>query len=197
MKTRIKNEGKTTAKCTLATSILDRDGKVVQTDEASQEVGTNGEYEFMQVLKVEKPNLWSAETPYLYKVRGTVRDASGVVDVYDTPFGIREAVFDADKGFLLNGQRVKINGVCLHHDCGPAGAAVPERMWERRLEILKAVGCNGIRTSHNPYSPEFMDLCDRMGFLVMNEAFDEWRVSKTRNNGYRRCRPPRRRPRRP
>jgi beta-galactosidase len=186
VKTRVSNEGKAAARCTLATSILDRDGKVVQTDEASQEVGANGEYEFMQVLKVEKPNLWSVETPYLYNVRSTVRDQSGTVDVYDTPLGIREAVFDADKGFLLNGQRVKVNGVCLHHDAGPVGAAVPTRMWERRLQVLKAMGCNGIRTSHNPYSPEFMDLCDRMGFLVMDEAFDEWRVSKTRNNGYAR-----------
>ncbi len=186
VKTRINNEGKTTAKCTLATSILDQDGKVVQTDETSQEVGANGEYEFVQVLKLDKPNLWSVDTPYLYKVRSTVRDSSGVVDVYDTLFGVREAVFDADKGFLLNGQRVKINGVCLHHEAGPVGAAVPARMWERRLEVLKGMGCNGIRTSHNPYSPEFMDLCDKMGFLVMNEAFDEWRVSKTRNNGYAR-----------
>ncbi len=187
VKTRVKNEGKAVAKCTLATGILDADGREIQAIETTQDVGAGDEYEFMQVVKIEKPNLWTVETPYLYKVRSTVRDPSGaVVDVYDTPFGIREAVFDADKGFMLNGQRVKINGVCLHHDCGAVGAAVPERVIERRLETLKAMGCNGIRTSHNPYSPEFMDLCDRMGFLVMNEAFDEWRVSKTRNNGYAR-----------
>ncbi|MGA2770710.1 MAG: glycoside hydrolase family 2 TIM barrel-domain containing protein [Bryobacteraceae bacterium] len=186
VKTRVGNEGKAAAECTLATSILDRDGKVIQTDETSQEVGVNGEYEFMQVVKVEKPNLWSVETPYLYTVRSTVRDQSGIVDVYDTPIGIREAVFDADKGFVLNGQRVKINGVCVHHEAGPVGAAVPERVWGRRLEVLKAMGCNGIRTSHNPPAPGLLDLCDRMGFLVMDEAFDEWRVSKTRNNGYTR-----------
>src|ERR1019366_2551803 len=96
----------------------------------------------------------------------------------DTPTGIREAVFDADKGFLLNGERVKLNGVCLHHEAGSVGAAVPERVWERRLELLREMGCNAIRTSHNPYAAEFMDLCDRMGFLVMNEAFDEWKVGK-------------------
>jgi beta-galactosidase len=186
VKTRVKNEGKAAAKCTLATSILDKDGTVVQTAEANQDVGAGSEYEFMQVVKLDKPNLWSVDTPYMYKVRSTVRDASGVVDVYDTPIGVREAIFDADKGFVLNGQRVKINGVCLHHDAGAVGAAVPARIWERRLEVLKAMGCNGIRTSHNPMAPEFMDLCDRMGFLVMNEAFDEWRVSKTRNNGYTR-----------
>jgi beta-galactosidase len=154
VKTRVRNDGKATAKCTLATSLLDKDGKEVQTVEVSQDVAANGEYEFVQLMKVEKPNLWSVETPYMYQVRSTVRDQSGVVDVYDTPMGIREAIFDADKGFLLNGQRVKIKGVCLHHDAGAVGAAVPERVLERRLEILKAMGCNGIRTSHNPYSPE-------------------------------------------
>jgi beta-galactosidase len=109
-----------------------------------------------------------------------------VVDEYETPFGIREAVFDAEKGFLLNGEHVKLNGVCLHHDAGSVGAAVPERVWERRLEILKQMGCNAIRTSHNPVAPEFLDLCDRMGFCVMNEAFDEWKAGKgqVRGNGY-------------
>ena len=95
--------------------------------------------------------------------------------------GIRRAEFDADRGFLLNGKQVKLNGVCLHHDGGAVGAAVPERVWERRLEILKAMGCNSIRTSHNPYAPEFMDLCDKLGFMVMNEVFDEWKQNKTAN----------------
>ena len=88
-----------------------------------------------------------------------------------------------DRGFLLNGKQVKLNGVCLHHDGGSVGAAVPERVWERRLEILKAMGCNSIRTAHNPYAPEFLDLCDKLGFLVMNEVFDEWKQNKTAN-GY-------------
>ena len=101
-----------------------------------------------------------------------------MVDVYDTPFGIREAVFDAERGFLLNGQHIKLNGACIHHEAGSVGAAVPLRVWERRLEILKEMGCNAIRTSHNPFAAEFLDLCDRMGFLVMAEAFDEWRVPK-------------------
>ena len=109
-----------------------------------------------------------------------------VVDEYETPFGIREALFDADQGFLLNGEHVKLNGVCLHHDGGSVGAAVPERVWERRFEVLRQMGCNAIRTSHNPPAPEFLDLCDRMGFLVMNEAFDEWKFSKPQvhGNGY-------------
>ena len=178
IKTRVRNEDQGVARCTLATSILDQDGKVIRSGEASQEVAANSEYEFIEQVTVEKPNLWSVENPYLYKVRSTVRREGRVVDEYDTPLGIREAVFDTDKGFLLNGERVKLNGVCLHHDGGPVGAAVPERVWERRLELLKEMGCNSIRTSHNPPAPEFLDLCDRMGFLVMDEAFDEWRVPK-------------------
>lgn len=180
VKTRVQNEGTGVAKCVLVTTLLDRDGREIATTEAGQDVSPRGEYEFVQTLRVENPNLWSVENPYLYTVRTTLREQNRVADIYHTTMGIREIVFDADKGFLLNGRRVKINGVCLHHDAGSVGAAVPERVWERRLEILKMMGCNGIRTSHNPYAPEFLDLCDRMGFLVMDEAFDEWRVPKAK-----------------
>ena len=184
IKTRIQNESQSEAQCTLATSIIDRDGKVIQTVEARQSIAANGgEHEFVQQAQVARPNLWSPDHPYLYKARSTVWNQDRVVDQYDTVVGIRGIEFDANKGFLLNGQQVKLNGVCLHHDCGAVGAAVPERVWQRRLEILKAMGCNAIRTSHNPYSSDFMDLCDRMGFLVMNEVFDEWKQNKTAN-GY-------------
>jgi beta-galactosidase len=178
IKTRVRNEDTSAARCTLATAILDKAGMVVQSTEASQDVAANGEYEFVQQVTMARPNLWSVESPYLYQVRSTVRQQGRVVDEYDTPLGIRKIAFDADKGFLLNRERVKLNGVCLHHDGGAVGAAVPERVWERRLEALKEMGCNSIRTSHNPPAPEFLDLCDRMGFLVMDEAFDEWRVPK-------------------
>jgi beta-galactosidase len=181
VKTRIQNEGKALAKCTLATTILDQDGKAIQTAEASQSIAANGgEYDFTQQLRVDKPNLWSPDNPYLYRVRSTVTDQGKVVDVFETPIGIREAVFDVDKGFLLNGKQVKLNGVCLHHEAGSVGAAVPERMWERRLLKLKAMGCNSIRTAHNPHAPEFLDLCDKLGIMVMNEVFDEWKQNKTR-----------------
>jgi beta-galactosidase len=162
----------------LRTTLLDKDGKTVQTSEETREIGAKGSYEFTQQMRVENPTLWSVADPYLYTVRSTLLDQRRVIDEYDTPASIREALFDADKGFLLNGERVKLNGVCLHHDGGCVGAAVPERVWERRLEILREMGCNAIRTSHNPYAAEFLDLCDRMGFLVMNEAFDEWKVGK-------------------
>ena len=185
-KTRVRNENGAGAACTLASAIVDRDGNVVQTVEASQQIAAGDEYEFEQELSVAKPNLWSVNDPYLYTLRSSVRVGQQVLDVYETPFGIREALFDADKGFLLNGEHVKLNGVCLHHDAGSLGAAVPERVWERRFEVLKQMGCNAIRTSHNPPAPEFLDLCDRMGFLVMNEAYDEWKFSKpqVKGNGY-------------
>jgi beta-galactosidase len=184
--TRIANDNRNSARCALVTSIIDHDGNEVQRAETVQEVASGNEYEFLQQIKVNNPHLWSVADPYLYKIRSTVRNGSRVVDEYETPMGIREAVFDADRGFLLNGEPVKLNGVCLHHDAGCVGAAVPERVWERRLEILKEMGCNAIRTSHNPYAAEFLDLCDRMGFLVMNEAFDEWKVPKGQigPNGY-------------
>jgi beta-galactosidase len=186
IKTRVRNDGKSAARCILSTTILDQEGQAVQSAEAVQEVAAEGVYEFVQQVRVEKPNLWSLANPYLYKVRSAVREQDRVVDQYDTPIGIREAVFDADKGFLLNGEHVKLNGVCLHHEAGCLGAAVPERVWERRLGILREMGSNAIRTSHNPSAEEFLDLCDRMGFLVMNEAFDEWKVPKGQigPNGY-------------
>jgi len=184
--TKIQNEGKTTARCTLVSSVFDHDDKLLQTAEASQEIAPGSEYEFVQSMHVVKAHLWSVADPYLYRVHSTVRTQNKDVDEYDTPLGIREAVFDADKGFLLNGEQIKLKGVCLHHDGGCLGAAVPERVWERRLQILREMGCNAIRTSHNPYAAEFLDLCDRMGFLVVNEAFDEWRVPKGQigPNGY-------------
>ena len=184
--TRVRNDGGNAALCTLLTSVFDDGANAIQNVQASQEIPAGGEYEFVQELRVEKPRLWSVADPHLYKIRSTIRTQDRVLDEHDTSIGIREAIFDADKGFLLNGERVKLNGVCLHHDGGCVGAAVPERIWERRLEILREMGCNAIRTSHNPYAAEFLDLCDRMGFLVMNEAFDEWKLPKGQigPNGY-------------
>jgi beta-galactosidase len=185
VKTRVANDRKTDAQCTLTTELLDKDGKVAGTQEASQTVSAQGEYEFVQQIAVDKPNLWSTANPYLYTVRSSVHEAGQLVDVYDTPTGIREASFDARRGFLLNGEHVKLNGACIHQEAGCVGSAVPERVWERRLALLQEMGCNAIRTSHNPYPAEFLDLCDRMGFLVMNEAFDEWRNGKGQiKNGY-------------
>jgi beta-galactosidase len=178
VKTTVRNDGKQASVCTLRTTIVDADGKQVQSVETSMSVAGNDDGEFLQTLQVEKPSLWSVETPTMYNLVSTILENKRIVDETATPFGIREAIFDAKRGFLLNGRQVKLNGVCLHHDAGAVGAAVPTRVWERRLELLKAMGCNAIRTSHNPPSADFMDLCDRMGFLVMAEVFDEWKVAK-------------------
>lgn len=131
-------------------------------------------------LTVKNPSLWSVDRPQLYKAVTSVLVNGKVTDTYTTPFGIRYFEFDVDKGFSLNGKHLKIYGVCDHHDLGSLGAAINTRALERQLQILKAMGCNGIRTSHNPPAPELLDLCDKMGFLVMDEAFDCWEWGKVK-----------------
>src|SRR5438876_3251484 len=138
-----------------------------------------------QHLPALSPRLWSVATPNLYVLRSEVLVGGRTTDATTTPFGIRTIAYDKDRGFLLNGRRLKMKGVNLHHDGGAVGAAVPERIWERRLALLKAMGANAIRTSHNPPAPEFLDLCDRLGFLVVAEAFDEWTIGKV-PEGYHR-----------
>ncbi|PTT00261.1 glycoside hydrolase family 2 [Pedobacter sp. HMWF019] len=130
-------------------------------------------------IKLLNPRLWSDTSPYLYTVKTQVLLKGKVIDNYDTPLGIRTFSFDANRGFILNGKVLKIRGVCNHHDLGALGAAFNLRAAERQLEILKAMGCNGIRTSHNPPAPGLLDLCDKMGFIVMDEAFDLWAKKKT------------------
>ena len=132
----------------------------------------------LEVLMPWSPRLWDTAHPELHEARVSVVSANRIVDEETVGFGIREARFEAATGFWLNGRNVKLKGVCLHHDAGCFGVAVPLRVWERRLELLREIGCNAIRTSHNPVAPEFLDLCDRMGFLVMDEMFDAWRRSK-------------------
>ncbi len=185
VKTTVANNLKISAQCSLITAIVDKDDKIVQTKQTAQEISANDKCEFVQQIVIDSPHLWSPASPYLYTVRSTVRRSEHIVDEYVTPIGIREAVFDANRGFVLNGEHIKLNGVCIHHEAGSVGAAVPERVWERRFEVLREMGCNAIRTSHNPYAAEFLDMCDRMGFLVMAEAFDEWKISKNQiHNGY-------------
>ena len=132
-----------------------------------------------QQLQVANPELWSVEHPQLYTAITEIISNGKVLDRYETLFGIREFRFDLDKGFILNGEQVKIKGVCLHHDLGPLGAAINTSAIKRQLQILKQMGVNGIRTAHNPPAPELLDLCDTMGFIVMDEAFDIWENNKT------------------
>ncbi len=137
----------------------------------------------MQSFEVKYPHLWDIETPNLYTAGSTLKIGETVVDEYETRFGIRSITFDKDKGFFINGRHCKLNGVCMHHDLGPLGTAVNTRCIERQLELLKDMGCNAIRTSHNPPAPQLLDLCDEMGLVVIDEAFDEWATGKV-DNGY-------------
>jgi len=133
-----------------------------------------------QEVTVKDPLLWSDKEPNLYRVVTDIIRGGKLTDRYETKTGIRSFEFDASRGFILNGVQTKIRGVCNHHDLGSLGAAINTRAIERQLELLKEMGCNAIRTSHNPPAPELLDLCDRMGFIVMDEAFDMWKKSKTR-----------------
>jgi beta-galactosidase len=139
-------------------------------------------------LKIKNPSLWSVESPNLYRAVVQVSVSEKIIDTYETTFGIRTIKFDAQQGFLLNGQHVYLKGVCDHHDLGALGSAVNVRAIERQLEILKEMGVNAIRTSHNPPAPELLDLADRMGFVVMDEGFDMW-VAGKRPNDYHRAFP--------
>jgi len=159
--------------------LLDASGKEIARTGSEFEIAANSATETEQSVAVNNPTLWSVEHPYLYKVVTRIEQDGKAVDEYETPVGVRYFSFDPDNGFFLNGESVKIKGVCNHHDLGCLGAAVNTRALERQLEILKEMGCNGIRTSHNPPAPELLDLCDRMGFIVMDEAFDMWRKKKT------------------
>lgn len=165
----------------LQSRLMDAEGNVVDEVASELQVIPACPNEVEQEIVVKNPNLWSVNTPYIYKVNSILIDKTTgkVLDNYCTNTGIRTFRFDVQKGFILNGERLKINGVCMHHDLGCLGAAVNIRAIERQLEILQEMGCNGIRCSHNPPSPELLDLCDRMGFIVMDETFDMWRKRKT------------------
>jgi beta-galactosidase len=179
IETKILNQSGSARQVKLATVIMDEVGYVSDHQSSLQKVEADSIGIFVQFIKVPKPILWSPEDPTLYYVKSNVHVNGWVTDSSKTSFGIRTFEFTTEKGFFLNGKHVDINGVCLHHDLGCLGAAVNKRAIERQLEIMKSMGCNAIRTSHNPPAPELLDLCDRMGFLVMDEAFDEWKLSKT------------------
>jgi beta-galactosidase len=178
IKTSISNATESQKEVQLVTSIITADGKKVGSVTSDTLVDAKTTIHFDQVLSIQSPQLWSIEKPILYKAVSEVKSDKKQVDNYSTPFGIRFFAFDAEKGFLLNGEKVKIKGVCNHHDLGCLGSAINYRALERQLEILKAMGCNGIRTSHNPPAPELLDLCDKMGFIVMDEMIDMWKMGK-------------------
>ncbi|MEI7504375.1 MAG: glycoside hydrolase family 2 TIM barrel-domain containing protein, partial [Paludibacter sp.] len=177
LETKVINESSANS-ISLETTILDPSGKIVKSVETKQSIPAGKSVTINQTLEVASPLLWDVNQPNLYKAITKIKSAKVTLDEQTTVFGIRSSKFEAATGYWLNGKNIKIKGVCLHHDGGALGAAVPLRAWERRLELLKEVGVNAIRTAHNPVAPEFLDLCDRMGFLVMDETFDTWTAVK-------------------
>jgi len=167
-------------KVNVKTVVMNKAGEQVAEAETPALLTKKSVSEVSQDLTIKNPELWSIEDPYLYKAVTTIESDGKISDDYKTTFGVRTFEFDIKKGFFLNGKHVKIQGVCDHHDLGCLGAAVNYRAIQRQLEILKSMGCNGIRTSHNPPDPELLDLCDKMGFIVMDEAFDMWKIHKVK-----------------
>ncbi len=165
-------------------SILDESGKLVsKSDSAETTVPSGGIQTVASAVSLARPHRWDVDDPYLYTLVSEVVEDGRIVDKYSTSFGVRTIAFDRAKGFILNGRSLKLHGVCMHHDLGALGAAVNRRATERQLQILKEAGVNAVRTSHNPPSPELLEYCDRLGLLVMDEAFDMWRIPKV-PNGY-------------
>jgi len=161
-------------KINLETSILSPEGRVILTKSDEKDMARGQSFEFEQWFTLIRPRRWDIEDPVLYTVKTIVKKGDKICDTTITPFGVRTFQFTADDGFHLNGQRVQLKGVNLHHDHGPLGAAFYTRAMERQLEIMKEMGCNAVRNSHNVCAPEVLDLCDRMGLLVFDEAFDKW-----------------------
>jgi beta-galactosidase len=171
---RVRNDLANDATFIVENSILSGKGKPLAVGSKPFAAGKGGSADCEIAMDLPEPRLWSPDDPALYILRTRIIADNQTVDEYETRFGVRKAEFRAGKGFFLNGKEMKLRGVCLHHDGGAVGAAVPMRIWERRLTRLKEIGCNAIRCSHNPPDPKFLDLCDAMGFLVIDEAFDKW-----------------------
>ncbi|MBS0418907.1 MAG: glycoside hydrolase family 2 protein [Proteobacteria bacterium] len=182
VKTELRNRLTAPASIVLRTAVVDQAGREVTRVESAATVPAGTGSTVPTQLVVAHPQLWDIDNPYLYTLVTEVIERDRVLDRYVTPFGIRSIGFDAQKGFSLNGRILKLHGVCLHHDLGALGTAVNRRAIERQLQIMRRAGVNAIRTSHNPPAPELLEYADRMGFLVMDEAFDMWRIPKVPND---------------
>ena len=178
VKSKIVNQSGKNADIIVETRIIDASGKTVKSIETKYAANPGKENNVVQELQVADPMLWYFDKPVLYKAITSVRSGKKVLDEEVNVFGIRNARFEAATGFWLNEKNIKLKGVCLHHDGGAVGAAVPTGVWKRRLMALKNIGVNAIRCAHNPPAPEFLDLCDQLGFAVMDESFDTWTAKK-------------------
>lgn len=183
--TTVLNESTQAAELALITRILNPKGKEVARTESKQTLAAGAKADVVQRLTVDSPERWSVERPRLYTAVTEVRQRGRLLDRVATPFGIRTISFDAPHGFRLNGQPLKLKGGCLHHDHGPLGAKSYDRAEERKIELLKASGYNAIRCAHNPPAPALLAACDRLGMLVIDEAFDMWRESKNPDDYHR------------
>jgi len=184
VKTDVSNTSGAAKAIRVKTSIYGKNGKLVSSDIKDLTISGSAS-DLTQEFKITHPDLWSVENPYLYKAVIEIFEGKKLNHAYETTFGIRYFNFDQKTGFSLNGKPLKILGVCNHHDLGALGAAVNVRAMERQLEILKTMGTNGIRMAHNPPAPELLELCDKMGFIVMNETFDMWAKKKNKNDYHR------------
>jgi beta-galactosidase len=180
VETRVVNESGAAAEVRVVTALYDAAGHDAATLTSEGRLAAGASYTFAQQGAIAKPTLWSIAEPNLYTAVTRVLAGGTASDEVRTPFGIRSIRFDPDHGFFLNGKPEKLKGVCLHHDLGGLGAAFSETALERRLKVLKDTGVNAIRCSHNPMAPEMYDLCDRLGLVVMDEAFDEWTAGKNK-----------------
>ena len=178
VKSKIVNQSGKNADIIVETKIIDASGKTVKSSETKYSANTGKENNVMQEIQIADPTLWYFDKPVLYKAITSIRSGKKLLDEEVNVFGIRNARFEAATGFWLNEKNIKLKGVCLHHDGGAVGAAVPLGVWKRRLMALKNIGVNAIRTAHNPPAPEFLDLCDQLGFAVMDESFDTWTAKK-------------------
>jgi beta-galactosidase len=180
IQTKVANETAASTDVTLETTLYDRSGHQAGTTQSHLTIVPGKEMESAQTIAVAHPALWSPASPTLYRAVSRIRRDGKVVDQVETPFGIRSLSWSAEKGLLLNGKPVKLTGGSVHHDNGPLGAAAFDRAEERKVELLKAAGHNAVRTAHNPPSPAFLDACDRLGLLVLDEPFDMWKASKVK-----------------
>ena len=183
--TTIRNDGRADVDVRLTSRVVDAHGKTAGTVSSEATIRAGDGRACEQELSLVAPALWSTESPTLYRMVTTISVAGEVADRVETPFGVRAIHFDAETGFTLNGKPLKLRGGCVHHDNGCLGACTYGRAEERRVELLKASGFNAIRTSHNPPSPAFLDACDRLGVLVIDEAFDCWRQGKNAEDYHR------------
>lgn len=180
LRTRVHNESAKAQSIEVETTILDVSGGTAGAAQSRAQVAATGETEAVQEIVVAHPSLWSPDTPALYRAVSVIKAGNRLVDRVETTFGIRTLMWSAEDGFLLNGQAIKLHGGSVHHDNGPLGAAAFDRAEERRVELLKAAGMNAVRTAHNPPSPAFLDACDRIGMLVLDEPFDMWKAHKVK-----------------